>query len=349
LINILTIALCGAICGADNWVEIELYGQSKQGWFATFLDLSNGIPSHDTFGRVFARLDTEQFQQCFINWVQAICEVLEGQVVAFDGKTLRRSHDRMNGKDAIHMVSAWATENQLVLGQIKVDEKSNEITAIPALIDLLELSGCIVTIDAIGCQKEIAKQIIDQGADYVLALKANQGTLHADAQTLFEDAQAIDFADCDYHRTVEKGHGRIEIRECWTTAHPEYLAALYKPEQWAGLQTVSMVRAERRIGDKRETEHRYFISSLPGKAKQLLGAVRSHWHIENRLHWVLDVTFREDDSRIRTGNAAQNMAVLRHMALNLLKQESSTKRSVRGKRLKAGWDEAYLVQVLCGN
>lgn len=347
--NILVIALCAAICGADNWVEIELFGQAKREWFAKFLDLTNGIPSHDTFGRVFARLDAEQFQRCFINWVQAICEVLEEQVVAFDGKTLRRSHNRTIGKDAIHMVSAWATKNQLVLGQVKVDDKSNEITAIPALLDLLELSGCIVTIDAIGCQKEIAQKIVDQGADYVLALKANQGTLHADAQTLFDDARAIDFADCDYHKTVDKGHGRIEIRECWATAHPEYLAALYKPEQWAKLQTAVMVRAERRVGEKIETETRYYISSLPGNAKQLNAAVREHWHIENQLHWVLDVTFREDDSRIRIGNAAQNMAVLRHMALNLLKREQSTKRSLRGKRLKAGWDEDYLVQVLCGN
>ena len=349
LINILVIALCAAICSADTWVDVELFGQSKRKWFAKFLDLSNGIPSHDTFGRVFSLLNAEQFQSCFINWVQAICEVLHGQVVAFDGKTLRRSHNRTIGKAAIHMVSAWATKNQLVLGQTKVDDKSNEITAIPALLDLLELSGCIVTIDAIGCQKEIAKQIIDQGADYVLALKANQGTLHSDAQTLFEDAQAIDFADCDYYKTVDKGHGRIEIRECWVTAHPEYLAALHKPEQWTGLQTALMVRAERRVGEKCETETRYFISSLPGNAKRLLNAVRGHWHIENRLHWVLDVTFREDDSRIRKGNAAQNMAVLRHMAINLLKQEQSTKRSIRSKRLKAGWDEDYLVRILCGS
>ena len=349
LINILVIALCAAICGADTWVDIELFGQSKRKWFAKFLDLSNGIPSHDTFGRVFSLLSAEQFQHCFINWVQAICEVLKGQVVAFDGKTLRRSHNRTIGKAAIHMVSAWATKNQLVLGQTKVDDKSNEITAIPALIDLLELSGCIVTIDAMGCQKEIAKKIVEQGADYVLALKANQGTLHSDAQTLFEDAQAIGFADCDYHKTVDKGHGRIEIRECWATAHSEYLAALYKPEQWAGLQTAIMVRAERQVGEKQETETRYFISSLPGNAEQLLSAVRDHWHIENRLHWVLDVTFREDDSRIRKGNAAQNMAVIRHMALNLLKREQSTKRSIRGKRLKAGWDEDYLARVLCGN
>ena len=349
LVNILIIALCGVICGADSWVDIELFGKSKQRWFAKFLDLENGIPSHDTFGRVFARLDGEQFQRCFVNWVQAVCEVLEGQVVAVDGKTVRRSHNRTIGKDAIHMVSAWAVETQLVLAQTKVDAKSNEITAIPALLELLEISGCIVTIDAMGCQKEIAKQIVGQDADYVLALKANQGRLYRDAQTLFEDARAIDFADCDYHKTIDKGHGRIEIRECWATAHPEYLEALYKPEQWAGLQTAVMVRAERRLGEKTETETRYYISSLPGNAEQLSASVRDHWHIENRLHWTLDVTFREDDSRIRTGNAAQNMTVLRHMALNLLKREQSTKISLRGKRLKAGWDEDYLAQILCGH
>jgi predicted transposase YbfD/YdcC len=281
--------------------------------------------------------------------VQSICDLLKGQVVAFDGKTLRRSHNRSKGKKAIHMVSAWATENQLVLGQVKVDDKSNEITAIPALLELLTLSGCIVTIDAIGCQKEIAKQIVEQGADYILALKDNQGRLHDHAKTLFEDAEATDFVDCDYHKTVDKGHGRIETRECWVTAHPEYLAALYKPELWTALQTAIMIRAERRIGEKTETETRYYISSLHGNAEQLMTAVRDHWHVENRLHWVLDVTFREDDSRIRTGNAAQNMAVLRHMALNLLKQEQSAKRSLRGKRLKAGWDEDYLALVLCGN
>lgn len=347
LINILVIALSAAVCGADAWTEIELFGEAKRAWFAKFLDLTNGIPSHDTFGRVFAALDAEQFQRCFSNWVRSTCTLLKGQVVALDGKTLRRSHNRTIGKDAIHMVSAWATESQLVLGQTKVDDKSNEITAIPALLELLELSGCIVTIDAIGCQKEIAKQIIEQGADYVLALKDNQGRLHDHAKTLFEDAEAIGFADCDYHKTVDKDHGRVETRECWVTAHPDYLAALYKPEQWAGLQTAIMIRAERRIGQKTETETRYYISSLPGHAEYLLNAVRDHWHIENRLHWVLDVAFREDDSRIRTGNAPQNMAVLRHIALNLLKQEQSAKRSIRAKRLKAGWDEDYLAQVLC--
>ena len=348
LINILVIALCAAICGADGWVEVELFGESKREWFAKFLDLSNGIPSHDTFGRVFGLLDAEQFQHCFINWMKAVCDVLKGQVVAIDGKALRRSHNRTIGKDAIYMVSAWATENELVLGQVKVDDKSNEITAIPALIDLLELSGCIVTIDAIGCQKEIAEQIIAQGADYVLALKANQGRIYTDAQTLFEDAQAIDFEDCDYHKTVDKGHGRIEIRECWTTDHPEYLAALYKPEQWAGLQTVVMVRAERRTAEKTETETRYFISSLPGNAKQNLTAVRDHWHIENRVHWILDVTFREDDCRLRKGNGAQNFALLRHIALTLLKQEHTLKRGIKNKRLRCAWDPHYLLKVLTG-
>jgi predicted transposase YbfD/YdcC len=349
LINILTIALCGAICGADSWVDIELFGESKQDWFASFLDMTNGVPSHDTFGRVFSLLDAEQFRGCFINWVQAICEVLEDQVVAIDGKTLRRSHDRTVGKKAIHMVSAWAAENQVVLGQVKTDDKSNEITAIPDLLELLDVSGCIVTIDAIGSQKKIAQQIIAQGADYILPLKGNQERVYQDAQTLFEDAEAFGYEDCDHCKAFSKGHGRIEIRECWTTAHPEYLHALYKPEQWAGLQSVIKVCAERHLKESTETKTRYYISSMPGdNAKQLLNAIRTHWHIENRLHWVLDVTFREDESRIRKGNAAQNMAILRQMALNLLKQEQSTKRSMRGKRLKAGWDERYLVQVLCG-
>lgn len=347
--NIIVIALCAVICGADGWVEVELFGEAKRHWLAKFLDLSEGIPSHDTFGRVFARLDAKQFQLGFVNWVKAVCERLEGQVVAIDGKTVRRSHNRTLGKEAIHMVSAWATESQLVLGQTKVDDKSNEITAIPALLDLLELAGCIVTIDAMGCQREIAGRIIDQGADYILALKANQGTLHADMKDLFEDGRKIDFVDCDYRKTVDKGHGRIEIRECWTTDHPDYLASLYKPDQWPGFQTAVMVSAERRVGGHSEQETRYYITSLASNASQISAAVRAHWHVENRLHWVLDVTFKEDDSRIRTGNAAQNMTVLRHMALNLIKREQSTQRSVRGKRLRAGWDEDYLARVLCAS
>jgi predicted transposase YbfD/YdcC len=348
LLDIVVIAICAVVCGADDWGAVEEYGQARYEWLKGFLTLPHGIPSDDTFGRVFARLNAQQFQGRFITWVQEVFEITKGQVIPIDGKALRRSHDRAIGKDAISMVSAWATKNQLVLGQIKVDDKSNEITAIPALIDLLELSGCIVTIDAIGCQKEIAEKIIGQGADYVLALKANQGRVYADAQTLFEDAEAIDFEGCDYHKTVDKGHGRIEIRECWTTAHPEYLAALYKPEQWAGLQTVVMVRAERRTAEKTETETRYYISSLPGDAKRNLTAVRDHWHIENRVHWILDVTFREDDCRLRKGNGAQNFALLRHIALTLLKQERTLKRGIKNKRLRCGWDLDYLLKVLTG-
>jgi predicted transposase YbfD/YdcC len=347
LVNILVVALSAVICGAESWVDVELFGESKQEWFARFLDLSNGIPSHDTFGRVFAVLDAQQFGRCFARWVQGVCEVLKGQVVAIDGKTVRRSHNRTIGREAIHMVSAWATENRLVLAQAKVDDESNEITAIPPLLGLLELSGCVVTIDAMGCQKEIASQIIEQGADYVLAVKGNQETLYKDMQDLFEDAEAVDYADCQYHRTVDKGHGRLEVRECWATAHPDYIASLYHAEHWSGLQTAVRVRAERRLEDHTEMETRYYVSSLPGDAKRLLEAVRAHWQIENGLHWVLDVVFNEDDSRVRTGNAAQNMTTLRHMALNLIKQEQSTKRSIRGKRLKAGWDDSYLAKVLC--
>jgi predicted transposase YbfD/YdcC len=347
LINIMVIALTAVICGAEGWTDVELFGQSKRHWLAKFLDLSNGIPSHDTFGRVFAALDADQFQVCFTSWVQALCEKLDGQVVAIDGKTLRRSHDQTIGREAIHIVSAWATQSQLVLAQTEVDAKSNEITAIPAVLKLLDIMGCIVTIDAIGCQKEIASQIVEQGADYVLALKANQGTLHNDVKSLFVYAEETDFVDCDYHKTVGKGHGRVEIRECWATSDAEYFAFLDKPERWSAFQTIAMVRATRRVGEQVETETRYYISSLPSDAKQILAAVRQHWHIENRVHWVLDVTFREDDSRIRSGNAPQNMAVLRHMALNLIKREQTSSRSIRAKRLKAGWDEDYLTHILC--
>jgi predicted transposase YbfD/YdcC len=349
LVDIVVVAICAVVCGADDWGAVEEFGQARYKWLKGFLALPHGIPSDDTFRRVFARLDAQQFQGRFITWVQDVFEITEGQVVPIDGKTLRRSYDRGLDKDAIHMVSAWATENEVVLGQIKMDDKSNEITAIPALLELLDVSGCIVTIDAIGCQKKIAQQIIDQGADYILALKSNQERVYQDAKTLFEDAEAIGYQDCDRCKTVNKDHGRIEIRECWTTAHPEYLQALYKPEQWAGLQSVIKVYAERRFKGKVETETRYFLSSRPGdNAQNLLNAVRAHWQIENRLHWVLDVTFREDDCRLRKGNGDQNFAVLRHIALTLLRQERTLKRGVKSKRLRAGWDPVYLLKVLTG-
>lgn len=347
LIDIIAIAICAVICGAESWVDIELYGQSKQAWFSTFLKLPNGIPSHDTFARVFARLDPEAMQQCFVSWISAISTLSEGEVVAIDGKKVRHSYDSANGKGAIHMVSAWASANRLVLGQQKVDEKSNEITAIPMLLQVLAIEGCIVTIDAMGTQKEIATTIIDQGADYVLALKGNQGGLFEDVQWLFEQAQAVQFQNIahDFVQTIDKGHGRIEIRRCWTLAEAELDYLVQKP-QWKGLKTVVMLQRERKIEGKMSSETHYYISSLDSDAAKLLAAIRAHWTVENQLHWVLDVAFDEDACRIRTDYAPQNFSLLRHIALNLLGQDKTTKAGMAAKQKKAGWNDAYLLKLL---
>ena len=325
LLDIVTIAICGTICGADNWVDIELFGNCKEEWFKSFLELPNGIPSHDTFGDVFARLDPEQFQHCSIEWVQAVAQLTQGEVVAIDGKTVRRSHDRTLGKGAIHMVDVWASSNGLALGQAKVEEKSNEITAIPKLLRLLELAGCIVTIDAMGCQKEIAQQIIEAQADYLLAVKKNQGQLYEDVRDLFEGAQEFDFEGVpyDFARTVNKNHVRLETRQCWVITDPDCLDYIQTRQQWVKLNAVVKVTAQRE-------------------------AARSHWGIENSLHWSLDVTFREDHSRVRKDHGPQNLAALRQIALNMLKQETTLKRGIQGKRLKAGWVEDYLLKVLLG-
>jgi predicted transposase YbfD/YdcC len=346
--DILVIAICGVICGADGWVSIEQFGNAKLDWLRTILELPNGIPSHDTFGRVFARLDPEQFQHCFMSWVQAISEVTEGEVLAVDGKTLRRSKDGTLGKDAIHMVSAWASANRLTLTQKKVDDKSNEITAIPALLELLELKGCIVTTDALGCQTEIASTVIEGEGDYVLPVKNNQKTLRQDIESLFDYAHEEDFEDVehDFHRTVDGGHGRIEIRRTWTISDPEFIDWLDPNNRWADLQSIGMVEGERRVDGKTERETRYYISSLSGEAEEFAHAVRSHWGIENCVHWVLDIAFREDDSRVRKGHGAENLAILRRLALNLLRHETTATCGIKNKRLKAAWDQDYLLKVL---
>ena len=345
LIDIITIALCAVICGADTWEDIEEFGHTKREWFEQFLELPHGIPAHDTFARVFASMDPTEFQQAFLRWVEAVRAVTNKEIVAIDGKTLRRSHEK--DKSPLHLVSAWALENKMVLGQVKTREKSNEITAIPELLQVLELEGCIVTIDAMGCQKDIAEKIIDKGADYVLGLKGNQGTLHDDVKLYFEDCLASDFKDIDYdyHETIDGDHGRIETRRYWTTSDIEWLS---DKARWKHLSTIVMVGRERYVNGKTSTETSYYVTSLGSDATCVSRAVRGHWGIENSLHWVLDIAFREDESRIRKDHAPANFAIIRHMALNLLRKETSLRRSIKTKRLKAGWDTDYLARILRG-
>src|SRR5512147_468842 len=345
LLDIITIAICAVICGADSWVEIEEFGKARYEWLMGFLELPNGIPSHDTFGRVLARLSAVAFQRCFASWIQTVFTVTQGQVIAVDGKTLRRSYDRGSDKAAIHMVSAWASANRLVLGQVKTDDKSNEITAIPDLLKLLDVKGCIVTIDAMGCQRAIAAQIIAQEGDYVLALKGNQGGLYEEVRTFFDAAQARQFNGIPhrYHQTVDGDHGRVEVRRYWTVDEFEWLADRSK---WKGLSLIGMVEAERHLGTEVSVERRYYIASLANDAVRFGHAVRSHWSIENPLHWSLDVTFNEDACRVRQGEAAENLAVLRHIALSLLRQEKTAKVGLKAKRFKAALEIDYLHKVL---
>jgi predicted transposase YbfD/YdcC len=349
LINLISIAILAVICGADTWVDIERYGKAKQAWLGTFLDLSNGIPSHDTFGRVFRWLDAEQFQAQFIAWTQHLCELTAGQVVSLDGKKLRRSQDKAHERDGIWMVSAWAGENRLVLGQRKVAAKSNELTAIPRLLGGLDISGCVVTLDALGTQTAVAQQIVAAQAEYILPVKDNQGTLHEDLTLLFDGFEAENYQAVLYDtaKMVTEGHDRREIRQCWVVQQPEYRAYLRRGQAWSKLTSLVKLLTIRQTPPKTEVTIRYFISSWAATAQSFLKAIREHWQIENGLHWVLDIAFREDESRIRKDHAPQNMAVLRHIALNLLKQETSMKIGIAAKRKMAGWDNAYLLKVLC--
>ncbi len=350
LVNILTIAICAVICGAESWDEIAAFGEARAAWFGTFLDLSHGIPSHDTFNRVFAALDPVQFEACFLAWVRAARPALPDQVIAVDGKTVRRSHDRHQGKPAIHLVSAWAADSHLVLAQVKVADKANEITAIPEVLRGLAVAGCLVTLDAMGCQRAIAQQVRDQGGDYVLALKDNQPTLAADVQECFAQAQASGFADVqhDAHTAVDKGHGRLEIRRRWVITDPDVLAWVQAEHEWPGLRAIGMVQTERRLADTTTVGTRYYLLSRPLSAQALGAAVRSHWGIENQVHWVLDVSFGEDLSRIRQGVAAENAAILRRIALNVIRHHPWKRYSIKARRLMAGWNDAYRLQLLLG-
>lgn len=356
LMNILTIALCAAIAGADSWVQVEEFGWSKLEFLRSFLDLPAGddaIPSHDTFGRVFAALDPVALEKRLLNWSMALAQDLAGEVVAIDGKALRRSLDRRRGQDALHLVSAWAAESGLVLGQVATDEKSNEITAIPQLVEMLDLKGATVTIDAMGCQKEIAGKIVDKQGDYVLAVKENQPKLREDVERIMDQARSVgDRLGCSYHETTEKEHGRIETRRTWTTATQGRLWQGEQDKDWPGLTSVALVESERTAEGKTTREKRYYISSRDGlekhAAKHAGHIIRQHWAIENRLHWVLDMAFDEDRCRVRMDEGARNLATLRKIALNLLKRDTKSKVGIATKRRRAGWDDAYLLKVLAG-
>lgn len=345
LIDIIMIAICAVVAGADTYEQIENFGTKRKLWLLKFLELPFGIPSHDTFGRVFERMNPKEFQNGFKLWIQSVAELTKGQVIAIDGKTLRRSHDKSADKKAIHMVSAWAASNQLVLGQLKTDAKSNEITAIPHLLKLLEIAGCIITIDAMGTQKKIAETIIDKNGDYVLAVKENHKTLHNDIVTFFNDSESLksEGFKFDDHETVDGDHGRIETRKYSITSDIDWLD---DKNEWAGLNSIGMVESIREINGKTSYEKRYYISSLTCDAKLFGNSVRSHWGIENSVHWVLDIAFREDESRIRNGDAAENFAAIRHIALNLLRNNKSFKGSIKTKRLNAAMDTEYLNKVI---
>ena len=342
--DIVMISICAILCGADDWNSIARFGVSKKNWLLEFLELPNGIPSHDTFRRLFSILSPDAFRNFFSDWVRDIAGVVNG-VIAIDGKTLRRSHDKRLGIGAIHMVSAWSADNGIVLGQVKTEEKSNEITAIPKLLKILALKGCIITIDAMGCQKAIASQIVDQGGDYLLAVKDNQKNLADAIKSIFAGVEGAEHKDhpIGYHETSERSRDRQETRRHWIIECNDKFAC---KAEWKGLKTIGMVESQRTIRGKTSVERRYYIGSIEKDAALFGRSVRQHWGIENSLHWRLDMGFREDESRIRKGYSGENFAVMRHMAINLLKKEKTTKLGVKNKRLRAGWDADYLAKLL---
>lgn len=348
LIDILTIAVCAVVSGAEGWEHIEMFAKMKIDWLKSFLELPNGIPSHDTIARVFYAIDPDQFQNAFTQWASGIKIDKSGKVIALDGKSLRRSFDKATGKGPLHMVSAWAVEAGIALGQVKTSKKSNEITAIPDLLNMLELSGAIITIDAMGCQKKIASKIIDKNADYVLALKRNHAELHDEVKALFQIADKREFKDMphDSHTTIGKGHGRIETRICTTLSAEEWLPDL---KEWSALKTLVRIESTRELADSTQSMVRYYLSSLPMEAEQMLHAVRSHWGIENSLHWVLDMNFREDESRIRKGNAAENLAIIRKIVLNMIKLNKPKGMSFKKAKLAATWDTDFALKTVFGN
>ena len=348
LVDMIVIALCAAICGAEGWADVERFGKKKKEWFARFLELPNGIPSHDTFGRVFARLDTSEFYACLQRWIRSLNHAITDHGIRLDGKTLRHSFDTASGKDALQLLNAWSSDLQVCLGQVAVAEDSNEITAVPQLLKLLDLTGAVVTLDAMHCQKETAQAICDKGADYVLTVKGNQPKLHAEIQKIFEDAGERDYQVPGLRqlKKTECGHGRIERREYYVMPAP---TSLRDKGDWADLKTVGMVYRERELRNSNSHEVVFFISSLPASVQRLAKHLRGHWGVENSLHWSLDVTFGEDKSRIRLGNAPEIAGALRRLALSILKRDTSVKKcSIRGKRLQAGWCNDVLEGILTG-
>lgn len=343
--SLITISISAAICGAEDWVAVAAFGEAKEAWFRTFLDLPETMPSHDTFGRLFERLDPDAFEACFRRWTTALKGELRG-TVALDGKTLRRSFDRAAGKAALHMVSLWAGEHGLVFGQQAVDEKSNELTAIPRLLELLDIRGCTVTIDALGCQKDLAAAITAKGAEYVLAVKENQPTLHADVRAMFQraDERGWEGLAHDTFEELDKGHGRVEHRTTTITWDPR---TLVEAGDWPAVRCLVRVERRRIMGETTTMTTHYAIASMDTRrADRVAAAIRGHWGVENQLHWTLDVAFNEDHSRLRKGHGAENMSRLRRIALNALRNDRSRKMGIKNKRLMAGWDHRYLLRLL---